>query len=732
MVGWSGSLGKRGRLLISAVVAVAVAGAALAGWLLPRGAAPAELGRPGAPAPGTITTVAGGVAGPGPAASIAVGTGPISYAGGALYTGAGPVVRRIDARTGWLTTLAGNGTAGNYGNGGPAGDADLAGGSASAATLDGAGNLLIADGWVYFVAKRTGSFYGQQMLAGHIYKIEKRGFGGTDVRADRAGNLVTIFTNNLCSNCGDTGSVAVLAARTGTFYGMAMRAGRVYTVAGNNQDATAPGNGGPATRAALGSLSQLSLDGAGNILIADEGRTDTLNPPVVPAQIRVVAAGDGTFYGQPMLAGHIYVIAGGGRLTGNGVPATSAPVCAAGVAHDSAGNVVTGDGPRLRVVAAHTGRYYGQAMKAGDIYTVAGAGSGYRSAGDGGPAAKARISATYVAVDGAGNLVFADDGAGTIRVVAERTGTFYGIPMQAGDIYSVTGSGGAAGSGSGGAPASGPLPGLPAGVAADGHGDLIIGFADYSHIGPAFVPARTGTYFGVAMKPGHLYPIPIAGRFGPAPGAVAADRSGNVLIGDQAASRVLVAPARSGRFYGQKMTAGRIYAVAGAGKPASSGNGGPALAAGFSPYAVAAGRAGDIVIVDNSDDPRAPGNRILMVAARSGTVYGITMKAGYIYTVAGPFPGSHAVAIDGHGNILVVNAGTIRLVAARSGTFYGQQVTAGHSVVLAGHPHGPAGLGTGGPATRARLDTPTAIAVAPSARLLIAVYGDRRIEAVTP
>jgi len=116
---------------------------------------------------------------------------------------------------------------------------------------------------VYVVAKRTGSFYGQQMLAGHIYKIEKRGLGGTDVRAGRAGNLVTIFTNDLCSNCGDTGSVAVLAARTGTFYGMTMLAGRVYTVASNNQDATAPGNGGPATRAALGSLSQLSLDAAG-------------------------------------------------------------------------------------------------------------------------------------------------------------------------------------------------------------------------------------------------------------------------------------------------------------------------------------------------------------------------------------------------------------------------------------------------------------------------------------
>ncbi len=378
MMGWSGSLGKRSRLLIS-VVAVAVAGAALAGWLSPRGAAPAELGRPGVPAPGTITTVGGGVAGPGPAASIAVGTGPVSYAGGALYTGAGPVVRRIGARTGWLTTLAGNGTAGNYGNGGPAGDADLAGGSASAATLDAAGNLLIADGWVYVVAKRTGSFYGQQMLAGHIYKIEKRGLVGTDVRADRAGNLVTIFTNDLCSNCGDTGSVAVLAARTGTYYGMTMLAGRVYTVAGNNQDATAPGNGGPATRAALGSLSQLSLDAAGNILIADEGRTGTLNPPVVPAQIRVVAARDGTFYGQPMLAGHIYAIAG----------------------------------------AARSGTLYGQQVTAGHSVVVAGHPHGPAGLGTGGPATRARLDTpTAIAVAPDGRLLIAVYGDRRIEAVA--------------------------------------------------------------------------------------------------------------------------------------------------------------------------------------------------------------------------------------------------------------------------------------------------------------------------
>jgi hypothetical protein len=224
-----------------------------------------------------------------------------------------------------------------------------------------------------------------------------------------------------------------------------------------------------------------------------------------------------------MTAGHIYAIAGGGRLTGNGIPATTASIKARGVTHDGAGNVVIGDGPRLRVVAARTGRFYGQAMKAGDIYTVAGTGwSGLHASGDGGPAARARIFATFVAVDGAGNLAFADSDSGTIRVVAARSGTFYGIPMKAGHIYSISasgysgpgsgpGSGTATASGSGGAAASMPLPGQPAGVAADPSGDLIIGFIAYYDSAPAFVPARAGTYFGVRMRPGRRYAIPTAG-----------------------------------------------------------------------------------------------------------------------------------------------------------------------------------------------------------------------------
>jgi hypothetical protein len=98
-----------------------------------------------------------------------------------------------------------------------------------------------------------------------------------------------------------------------------------------------------------------------------------------------------------MTAGGIYTIAGNGTagFSGDGGPATSAELSNPNwVALDPAGNVLIDDisNARIRVVAAKSGMFYGQAMKAGDIYSIAGNGTfGFSS--DGGPATSAALNA---------------------------------------------------------------------------------------------------------------------------------------------------------------------------------------------------------------------------------------------------------------------------------------------------------------------------------------------------
>src|SRR5207247_1603832 len=149
--------------------------------------------------------------------------------------------------------------------------------------------------------------------------------------------------------------VRVVAARTGTFYDVAMTAGNIYTVAGGG----AGGDGGAATAAALDFPQGGGTDQAGNLLIADPGG---------PRGLGVVAGKTGTFYGQAMTALHIYTVAGGGGFGGDSGPATNARLSEEGqVAVDATGNLVVADSgsQRIRVVAVKTGTFYLQAMTAG-------------------------------------------------------------------------------------------------------------------------------------------------------------------------------------------------------------------------------------------------------------------------------------------------------------------------------------------------------------------------------
>jgi hypothetical protein len=141
-----------------------------------------------------------------------------------------------------------------------------------------------------------------------------------------------------------------------------------------------------------------AVDGAAGFLIADLWR------------VRMVAERSGTFFGVHMTAGEIYTVAGTGSFgfSGDGGPATKAEITDNAVTIDSAGNLVISDQQsyQIRVVAASSGTFYGIPMTAGDIYTVAGGGSG--GLGDGRPGTKATIS--YVdglAAPGA-DVVFSD------------------------------------------------------------------------------------------------------------------------------------------------------------------------------------------------------------------------------------------------------------------------------------------------------------------------------------
>jgi sugar lactone lactonase YvrE len=100
----------------------------------------------------TVTTVAGngtaGYVGDGSAATSAELYGPVSAvedAAGNIYIAdkGNSVLRRVDAATGTISTVAGNGTSGYTGDGGGAASAELA--APAGVALDGAANIYVAD-----------------------------------------------------------------------------------------------------------------------------------------------------------------------------------------------------------------------------------------------------------------------------------------------------------------------------------------------------------------------------------------------------------------------------------------------------------------------------------------------------------------------------------------------------------------------------------------------------------
>lgn len=392
-------------------------------------------------------------------------------------------IRRVDTRTRIISTVAGNGNFGFNGDGGPATSARIS--SPHAVTADGGGNIYFAD----TDNNRIRMVDSSGIITTVVGTTISNGDNGPAINADLAGPFgLTVDRNN---------NLLIAGAFDHRIRRVDALTGLISTVAGNGVSGFG-GDGGMATSARLNFPRHIAFDSTGNLYIADQFNF----------RVRRVDTN-----------GRIATVAGTGNFGFNDddIPATSAELTdISAVALDAAGNLLIVDTSSnlLRRVDAATGR----------ISTLAGDGSASFS-GDGGPSQNATLDFFLfggVAVDSTGNIFIADSGNNRIRRIDGQTGI----------ITTVAGNGLEKFGGDGG-PAINASLGSPRGVFVDGNNNLLI--VDTFNNRIRRLDTQTGIITTVAGNGGVGYD----GDGGSAisaslakPNGVVIDKSGNLLIGD--------------------------------------------------------------------------------------------------------------------------------------------------------------------------------------------------------
>ena len=272
---------------------------------------------------GTIRTIAGtgergysGDGGPAIDAQIAGPNGLLVDAAGNVYiSDSGNYrIRKVDS-SGMIETIAGTGEPGNFGNGGPAVEARLR--FPRNLAMDSSDNLLIADTGNDTVRRISGSGI-IEPFAGSGEPIDKRDGGPAsfaqfgypnDIAADATGNVYVL----------DANQVRRIDPN-----------GIITAIAGTGENGHS-GDGGPAIAAELRNPSELALDAAGNLYLAESFGN----------RVRKID-----------VAGTITTIAGTGErgFSGDGGAATESQLGSPrAIAADSVGNVYIADSYNHRV-----------------------------------------------------------------------------------------------------------------------------------------------------------------------------------------------------------------------------------------------------------------------------------------------------------------------------------------------------------------------------------------------
>jgi uncharacterized protein (TIGR03437 family) len=552
-------------------------------------------------------------------------------------------IRRVDPN-GVISTIAGNGTCTDSGDGGPATSAGLC--YPVAVSLDAKNNVYITerarhrirkvvpDGTISTVAGNGSPGYsGDGARAANAQldspmgtAIDSSGYlfiaDANNRRVRRVapdGTVTTVAGTGTCCSSGDGGLAAsaqlnypsgVAVDASGKLYIADSGDNRVRVVTPDSRIASFAGVGGfvgfagddgPAAKARLCGPASVSLDSTGNVYIAD----------ACNQRVRKVSP-----------AGTINTVAGGRSQDGDLAPFAGLNSPSA-VARDRA----TGD---LYVVERLNHRVRKIAPD-GSVATIAGTGiSGF--SGDGGPAVNAQLDGPCaLAVDYAGNIFVADCNTNRIRKV---TG---------GAITTVAGNGTSGYSGDRG-PATSASFTWASSLAVDAAGNLYIADTNNHRIRRV---APDGTITTVAGNGAIAY----SGDNGPAttaalnwPRGVAADSSGVLYIADTNNQRIR-----------RVSLDGTITTVAGTGSCCSSGDGVLATAAVLSyPLGVAVDPFGNLFIADTG------GQRVREVTT-DGMIATVAGVGTYDYlgdggpALQGSFRSPSGIFVDDSGAILIAD-----------------------------------------------------------------------------
>lgn len=329
----------------------------------------------------TIATIAGtgidGYSGDGGAATAAqlnIPTGIAIYSGNIYFIDAeNKRIRKIDA-SGTITTVAGNGSLGSTGDGGPATAAsiDIPG----AIIVDNSGNLFFTSN--YFIRKVSTSGIVTTIAGTGTEGLSSDGTSATNtamtpnkLAIDNSGNIYFTEDSRIIK-IDNSGIINVIAGSITAGYS---------------------GDGGPATAAQFRGLSSIALDNSNNIYVLDDNNT----------RIRKINN-----------LGYVNLIGGNGVSinSGDGGPATSANIFAQAITRDGSGNIFLVAEKIIRMINT-----------SGVISTVAGNGT-YGSTGDCGSATAANVAQLAdVTVDNSGNVYFSQwygiggNGYSTIRTL---------------------------------------------------------------------------------------------------------------------------------------------------------------------------------------------------------------------------------------------------------------------------------------------------------------------------